>query len=204
MSYYGAWVTTNSKAYKGKATVHCNLFAGPRTVTSNMRQRNGIAHGWRRKRRRQPWLIDTSQRLHKRHLRAVSPTQKSHAVILPWHFRYRVRLTWAANYHATTEAVAPGFTLCSLPPWQSQGRICSPFTSFVTRIVMTWMPPLGIFTQTPCKFSFPATSGTVKTEYKKSLQQAPQLTCHTTDMPCLNVYSMYALWSTAARVLVTS
>lgn len=131
MSYYGAWVTTNREAYKGKATVHCNLFAGPRTVTSNTRQRNGIAHGWRRKRRWQLWLIETSQRLHTRQLRAVSPTQKSHAVILPWHFRYRVQLTWVANYHATAEAVPPGFTLYSLPPWQSQGRICSHFTSFV-------------------------------------------------------------------------
>lgn len=35
MSYYGARVTTYKKAYKGKVTVHCNLFAVVRTVASN-------------------------------------------------------------------------------------------------------------------------------------------------------------------------
>ncbi len=74
MSYYGARVTTYRKAYKGKVTLLCNLFAVARTVASNKKHRNGIAHGWQRKRRRQLWLIETSQRLHKRHLRAASPT----------------------------------------------------------------------------------------------------------------------------------
>lgn len=39
MSYYGARVTTYKKTYKGKVTVHCNLFAVARTVTSNKRGR---------------------------------------------------------------------------------------------------------------------------------------------------------------------
>lgn len=53
MSCYGAWVTTYRKAYKGKVTLLCNLFAVARTVASNKKHRNGIAHGWQRKRRRQ-------------------------------------------------------------------------------------------------------------------------------------------------------
>ncbi len=133
MSYYGSRVTTYRKAYKGKVSVHCNLFAVARTVASNKRRRNGIAHGWQRKRRWQLWHLsdcirDTLEQF-------LQP--KKHMLLSYPIFQIPCTTNLGGKLSCNTEAVPPGFPLFFLSPWQSQRRICSLFTSFATLIFMT-------------------------------------------------------------------
>lgn len=189
MSYYGARVTTYKKAHKGKVTVHSNLFAVGRTVASNKE-----AEEWK-----------TTAVTHRDISVTAEETPQSSFSNLKitccdpcLNFQILCMTNLGGKLSCNRRSCASWLHPLLFTSMTKPGENLFPFHFICHMNFYDINASPGYFHPNSLQVFIPCHKWHRKTEYEKDLQQALQLTCHTTDMPCPTVYFMNTLQSTAA------